>query len=244
MQKEKALLEICLSPALLDLYDLKDTIVVVIDIFRATTTMSVAMANGAASIYPFKKVEECLAFKKQKPDVISAGERNGIIVEGMDKGNSPAEFSVDIINDKSLALTTTNGTKILHMSMAAEEIVIGSFVNIDNVVAYLKKKNQKVLLACAGWKDKVNMEDSLFAGAVASALKNDFHIQCDSSKMCMDLWSLTDKGNRLYEVLKGSSHYNRLSGFGAHKDLVICTSLNTHPCLPVYQDGKIINILK
>lgn len=245
MQNKKPLLEVCLSPALLHLYDLKDTTVVVIDIFRATTTMCVAFAHGAHKIYPFLEIQDCLNFKAQHPNVISAGERNGQLIEGMDKGNSPSDYPFSFINNKEMALTTTNGTKVLHMSSEADEIIIGSFVNLNNITTYLKNKGQKVLLACAGWKDKVNMEDALFAGAVAYNLKNDFLMLCDTTKMSMQLWENTQEGKFLLETLKTSSHYNRLMQFGAEEDLQICTSLNTHPCLPIYhKEGFITNAIK
>lgn len=240
------ILETCLSPSLLELYDLENTNVVVIDIFRATTTMNVAFANGASKIYPFLKVEDCQEFKNANPEIISAGERNGKLLDGMDKGNSPADFPEEVISGKVLGLTTTNGTKILHMSHKknAKEIIIGAFVNIDNVVNYLKMQNRKVLLACAGWKDKVNMEDTLFAGALAHALKDSFHIDCDASKIAMQYWENTDYGKNLYAALKNSNHYKRLHKLGAGKDILTCTTLNTHPCLAVFnKDGYLSNLI-
>jgi len=240
------ILETCLSPSLLNLYDLEDTIVIVIDIFRATTTMSVAFANGASKIYPFLNVDDCKEFKKANPEIISAGERNGKLLEGMDKGNSPADFPTEVISGKVLGLTTTNGTKILHMSFNknAKEIIVGAFVNINNVIDYLKKQNKKVLLACAGWKDKVNMEDTLFAGAVAYALKDSFQIDCDASKIAMQYWKSTDYGKNLYNALKSSNHYNRLHKLGAGEDIITCTSLNTHPCLAIFnKEGYLSNML-
>lgn len=241
MQQDKPILEVCYSPALLHLYDIKNTIVVVIDIFRATTTICVALANGAHKIHPFLEVEECLSFKAAHPQVISAGERDGKIIEGMDRGNSPSDYSPSFILDQEIALTTTNGTKVLHMSSDAEQIIIGSFVNLSTVVNYLKSQNKKVLLACAAWKDKVNMEDTLFAGAVVHALQDDFEILCDSAKMSQSLWASTHDGEKLYEVLKDSSHYRRLSHFGAEKDLIICSSINTHPCLPIFMDSSYLS---
>lgn len=234
MQKDKPILEVCFSPALLHLFDLKNTIVVVIDIFRATTTICVAIANGAHKIYPFLEVDDCLDFKAKHPHVISAGERDGKIIDGMDRGNSPSDYPTSFIQQKEIALTTTNGTKVLHMSSDAEQIIIGSFVNLQTVIDYLKSQNKKVLLACAAWKDKVNMEDTLFAGAVVNALQDDFEVLCDSAKMSQQLWKTTNNGAQLYEILKESSHYRRLSRFGAQNDLKICTTLNSHPSLPIF----------
>src|SRR5690554_809498 len=173
--KKMPILEVCFSPALLHLYDLKNTVVVVIDIFRATSTICAALYNGAEKVIPIASVEECLSYKVD-PEVITAGERDGKIIEGLKNGNSPLEYDPEIIKGKTLVLTTTNGTKMLHMSKAAEQIIIGSFLNLNKVCDYLISQNKKALLACSAWKDRVNMEDTLFAGAVAHQVQNHFTV--------------------------------------------------------------------
>jgi 2-phosphosulfolactate phosphatase len=234
--KEKPLLEVCLSPALLHLYHTQNTIVVIIDIFRATSTIAAALHNGAHSIFPVASVQECINMKNELVDCIIAGERDGKVAEGLEHGNSPLEYPSSFIKGKKLALTTTNGTKLLHMVNDAHIIVTGSFLNLSAVCGYLVLQNKKVLLACAAWKDRINMEDTLFAGMVVKKIKNYFTINCDSANMALQLTSSV-KDDNILDVLKTSSHYKRLAGYGLIKDMEYCTTTDLHPVVPYY-DGK------
>ena len=231
-------LEVCLSPALLHLYDTNNCNVVIIDIFRATSTITAALHNGAACVIPVATVEECIAIGNQTPNSITAGERDGKVATGLAYGNSPFEYPADFINGKTLVLTTTNGTKLLHMVKGASKIIIGSFLNLDAVIDFLKKDDKPVVLGCAAWKDRFNLEDTLFAGAVASALQQDFNINCDSARAAIHLHEAS-KGEYL-AFLKNSSHYNRLSGYGLIKDLEYCTSTNLHPIVPILKGDKLV----
>src|ERR671912_2310006 len=165
----KPTLYTCLSPALLHLYDVKNTIVVVIDVLRATSTIATALHNGAREIIPVDSVERCIQLGTQI-ECITAGERDGQVAPGLQYGNSSFEYPQEFIKGKILVLTTTNGTKLLHMVLAkgATEIITGSFLNFSSVCDHLAEQQKNVVLACAGWKDKVNIEDTIFAGAVVS----------------------------------------------------------------------------
>src|SRR5678815_4836369 len=148
-----------LSPALLHLYDVNNTIVVVIDVLRATSTIATALYNGAREIIPVDSVERCIQLGKEL-DCITAGERDGHIAEGLQYGNSPFEYPRSFVGGKTLVLTTTNGTKLLHMALdnGASGIITGAFVNISAVCDFLSAQKQNVILGCAAWKDRVNME--------------------------------------------------------------------------------------
>src|SRR5690606_13994861 len=138
--------------------------------------------NGATSVIPVATVEECIELGLNITNSITAGERNGNIVEGLQHGNSPSEYSRDFVNGKILVLTTTNGTRLLHMVSGASAIVTGSFLNLGAICDFLVQKNKNVLLACAGWKDRFNLEDTLFAGAVINCVADHFDVNCDSAK--------------------------------------------------------------
>ncbi|RYD69877.1 MAG: 2-phosphosulfolactate phosphatase, partial [Sphingobacteriales bacterium] len=112
----KPTLNTCLSPALLQLFDLTNSIVVIIDVLRATSTIATALHNGAKAIVPVDSVAECIRIGKQI-EAITAGERDGQIAEGLGYGNSPFEYPEDFVKGKTLVLTTTNGTKLLHMAL-------------------------------------------------------------------------------------------------------------------------------
>jgi 2-phosphosulfolactate phosphatase len=236
---EKPGLEVCLSPALLHLYDTKGAIVVIIDIFRATSTITAALHNGAKCVIPVASVTECIEIGAGIPGSLTAGERDGKIAEGLLHGNSPLEYPADFIGGKTLVLTTTNGTRLLHKVQGASLIVIGSFLNLDALSEFLLKQDKKVLLACASWKDKFNLEDTLFAGAVISKLQEQFEINCDSARAARLLFNASGGGNFI-EFLKDSSHYKRLSSFGLRQDMEYCLAPNLHPVVPFLRGREII----
>lgn len=244
MNQEKKLpqLNTVLSPALLSLYDLSSNVVVIIDVLRATSTIATALYNGAKEIIPVASVAECIKLGKQL-DVITAGERDGQVAEGLQYGNTPFQYDENFIKGKTLVLTTTNGTKLLHMALAAnaEEIVTGSFCNLSAVSDYLIQQNKNVILACAAWKNKVNLEDTLLAGAIIANIKNSFSINCDASAIAETLYQQAQ--DNLYEFMKNknASHYHRLMGFGLEKDLRYCLTINNANVLCIYKNGRLVN---
>lgn len=242
MNSTKPSLYTCLSPALLHLYDVSNSIVVVIDVLRATSTIATALHNGAAEIIPIDNVAECIRMGKEL-NAITAGERDGQVAEGLQYGNSPFEYPTEFIKAKTLVLTTTNGTKLLHMALAngATEIITGSFPNITAVCNHLLAENKNVILACAAWKDKVNIEDTLFAGAVVNSMKEHFTIQCDSSQMAESLYMTAQPD--LYEFMKerNATHYHRLTKYHLEKDIRYCLTNDSAPALPLYMQGKLVN---
>ena len=230
-----------LSPALLHLYNVRECIVVVIDILRATSTIATALYNGAKEVIPVDSVEKCIRLGKEMA-CITAGERDGQIAEGLQYGNSSFEYPREFVQGKILVLTTTNGTKLLHMALAkgATEIITGSFLNFSAVCDHLREEKKNVILACAGWKDKVNIEDTLFAGAVISRLKDGFEINCDASNMAATLY--LQGRDDLYTFLKrnNASHYHRLMNFGLERDIRLCLTPDVANVLPYYQNERLM----
>lgn len=241
MNTGKPTLYTSLSPALLHLYDVSMSIVVIIDVLRATSTIATVLNNGAKHIIPVDSVAECIRLGKQI-EGITAGERDGRIAEGLVHGNSPFEYPAEFIKGKTLVLTTTNGTKLLHMALekGAKAIITGSFPNLSAVCDYLIAMKMPVILGCAAWKDRVNIEDTLFAGAVISRIKEHFTINCDSSQMAETMYN--DAKDDLYEFmkLKNASHYQRLTNFGLEKDIRYCLTPDCANALCLYDGGKLI----
>jgi len=229
-----------LSPRLLELYDVSNSIVVIIDVFRATSTIATALYNGATKVIPVDNVEQCIAMGKNL-NAITAGERDGKIIAGLQHGNSPAEYYREFIQNKTLVLTTTNGTRLLHMALAkgASEVVTGSFPNISAVCDHLLEMNKRVILGCSGWKDRFNLEDTLFAGAVIQRLKNYFTINgCDSSLMAENMYGLHK--HHLYNFIQQTSHWHRLAAYGLEKDLEYCVTEDGANVLPLYTNSALI----
>ncbi len=233
-----------LSPALLPLYDVSSSIVVIIDVLRATSTIATALYNGAKCVIPVDSVQKCIEIGRQI-EGITAGERDGKIAEGLEYGNSPFEYPREFIAGKTLVLTTTNGTKLLHMALekGAQQIITAAFSNLDAVCAYLQERKQPVILGCSAWKDRVNIEDTLLAGAIIHRIGSAYDINCDSSKIAQTLY--LDGKKDLYAFMKkqNASHFQRLSGYGLEEDIRYCLTPNVAGALPVYAEGKLTSDL-
>ena len=233
-------LHTCISPALLHLYDLSNSVVVIIDVFRATSTIAAALHNGARAVIPVDSVPKAIEISKNIGG-IAAGERDGKIAEGLQYGNSPLEYPRSFIENQTLVLTTTNGTRLLQMALDknADTIISGSFPNLSAVCDFLIAENKNVVLGCAGWKDRFNLEDSLFAGAVIHRIQNKFQIHCDSSLMAKTLYQTHQSD--LIGFAPQLTHYHRLvERFGLIEDIKYCLTADGAPVLPLYQDGKLI----
>lgn len=235
----KPALHTILSPGLLNLYEVKDSIVVIIDVFRATSTIATALYNGAAKVIPVAKVEDCIAIGKEL-NAVTAGERDGKIIEGLQHGNSPAEYPASFIKGKILVLTTTNGTKLLHMALdhGASEVITGSFPNLSVVCGHLVKANKNVILGCSAWKNRFNMEDTMFAGAVIHRIKEHFTVRCDSSMMAEDMYNLHK--HDMNSFIRKTTHWHRLASYGLEKDLEYCVTPDVANVLPEYKDGALV----
>ena len=238
MNKE---IEVVLTPALLPLYQVTGKTVVVIDILRATSSMCVAFKTGVNKILPVSTPEECSLFKDF--DFLCASERNAVKLPGFDMGNSPFEFQNPLIKDRNIAFTTTNGTKAIKQSkeLGAAQIVVGSFLNLDVLCKWLMHQPNDIILLCAGWKDKVNLEDTLFAGAVIAQLKNNITLHCDSGLMAEQLY-ISMKDSLEVDVRK-SSHAQRFKALhAAEDDVQFCLQLNSAPVLPIMQGEYLVNM--
>jgi 2-phosphosulfolactate phosphatase len=229
-------IDVCLSPELMHLYTVHDRTVVVVDILRATSCMTTAFAHGIASITPFAKMEDCLALKDK--GYFTAGERDGKKVEGFDLGNSPFEYMDEKLKGQKIAFTTTNGTQAIAKSIGAQEIIIGSFLNLSAVADYLLKGANNVLVVCAGWKGRVNLEDTLFAGALVELLKEHTQPDCDAPVAAQHLYNQAK--HDMVDFLKDSSHVRRLAKLNIYKDIQFCLTADQYTVVPVLKDGVLV----
>lgn len=234
----KKTVDVCLSPDLLHLYNLEDKIVVVVDILRATSCMTTAIAHGVKSIIPVASLEECN--KLRAKGCLAAAERDGKIAAGFDLGNSPFSYMDESINGKDLAVTTTNGTLAIKKSEKAVQVLIGSFLNLSILSEYLIQQPQDILIVCAGWKGKVNLEDSLFAGALIERLDGHCDLACDAPLAAVTLYK-TVKDN-LVGFLANSSHVKRLKKLDIEKDITFCLQEDLYPVIPVLKRGKLVKL--
>lgn len=231
-------IEVCFTPALLHLYDIRESIVVVIDIFRATSSICYGIDNGAEAIIPVATVEACQGFCNQ--GYLLAAERNGEVVAGFDFGNSPFAYTSEKVAGKTVVLTTTNGTHAIHESLAASQIVIGSFLNLSALSGWLATQDRNVLLLCAGWKNKFNLEDTVFAGAVVNKLKEVSYKLDDAAIAAEDMYLMAK--DDLNGYLKKTSHSERLKKLGIEEDIRFCLSVDICHSIPVLDGEKLIKM--
>lgn len=217
-------IEVCLTPDLIHQHELEGKIVVVVDIFRATSCIVTGLANGVSAIKPVGEIDE--TFELGKQGYFMAGERGGKKVDGFDMGNSPFEYMEEKLSEKKVAISTTNGSKAILKSSGAEKILIGAFLNLKATVAYLLEANKSVVVHCAGWKGTVNIEDTLYAGALIDELLEEMEMAGDSAVVAHQLYVGNHENT---EAIAGeSSHAKRLAGFGVEKDLVFCMTENEY----------------
>lgn len=230
-------IEVCLSPELIHLYDSRGKIVIIVDIFRASSTIVAALANGVSSITPFKDLNACKAM--QEKGFIIAGERDGKQAKGFDLGNSPLAYLKGIYKEKELAITTTNGTNAIDtIGEEASQVLIGAFINLNATVSYLKNTKEDLLIYCAGWKGKFNLEDSLYAGALADSLDSYYVTECDSTLAFRTLYQTQRKN--LKDFISNASHTKRLQNQDIEKDIDFCLSLDLYNAVALVEKGKII----
>ena len=225
-------------PTMISERDVKDRCVVMADILRASTTMINALANGIEVIFPQAEIDESrkLAAELGK-DALIGGERNGKIVDGFDCGNSPLEYTPEVVSGKSLVLCTTNGTFTLDYCRPASHILIGGFVNLSRVVDELLNHDY-VTIACAGTNRMVTDEDVLFAGAVAHRIQElvpDLQL-CDSAKVAISRWESVinqTEHDALYQAMAKSHGGRNLMKLEYDHDVRFCSNIDTVPVLPI-----------
>ncbi len=231
-------IEVCFSPELIHLHDLENKIIVVVDIFRATSTMMAALANGVTSITPVADLETCRLMAHE--GYVIAGERNGKIEAGFQLGNSPLAYLDGSFANQKIAMTTTNGTVALEKSKVnSAEVLIGAFVNLAATAAYLRSKENNVLIHCAGWKGKFNLEDSLYAGALVSLLSESFEFDCDGSIAMKSLYEVNK--DDLSGFLAQASHAKRLQNHNIEADIDFCLSLNLYPIIGILRGQELVS---
>jgi 2-phosphosulfolactate phosphatase len=233
-------LDVCLTPALIPLYKVEDYTVVIIDIFRATSSICYGIENGAEAIIPVSEVEECAAYREKGGDYLLAAERNGEVVAGFDFGNSPFSYTAEKVAGKTVVLTTTNGTHALHLSRRAKQVLIGSFLNITSLCNYLRGREGNILLVCAGWQNNFNLEDTLFAGAVIEQLKDSGYTLDDPAIAANDLFQIGR--NDISQYLSKTSHGERLRKLGIEKDIEFCLQIDLTTAIPILQGEKLVKL--
>ena len=233
--------EVCFSPVSWPLFEKENSVVIVTDVFRATTAICAAFENGVRAIIPVESVRESEYWKKE--GYITAGERNGITLECADFGNSPYNFMEPELRGKVISMNTTNGTRAIRLAAEkGNETLIGAFSNLSAVSRYAVARKKDIVILCAGWKDRFSMEDALFAGAVAGKIISEgqgrFFSKCDSAIASHELWQLAAPDPLRF--IEKAAHRHRLKKMGLDEVIPYCFRQNVTEKVPRYQSGRLV----
>mgnify|MGYP000317709263 CR=1 FL=1 len=230
-------LEVCFSPALYELYHNPEAVVVVVDILRATSAICTAFMNGARHIIPVGSLEEARDLK-EKGHLVAA-ERDGIVLDFADFGNSPYNFTPDRVRQNDIVYSTTNGTNAIHKAAGSYAVGVGAYLNLSALAEWVVRKDRDVVILCAAWKDKFSLEDSLFAGALASILlqTGSYSSICDSVRASLDLWEMARPD--VYQYILKAAQKERLAKNGLDDVIEFCHTPDLTNIVPFLKDQRL-----
>jgi len=219
--------------------DLKDRNVIIIDVLRATSVIATALNNGAISVQTVAEIEQAFALKKNNPNVLLAGERDAIKIDGFNFGNSPLEMTVEAIAGKELIMCTSNGTKAVAVSSQAKSILAASFINMQSIVDTLSVLNEDFVIICSGTNGRFSLDDGLAAGMLIhriSANKEDLHVSDSGLAMAL----IAEHSIKIHKTLSDCYHLKLLKHRGFQADIDYCLSADIIPTVAKYIDGKFV----
>ncbi len=233
---------VCYSPLSWHLFAPERALVIVADVFRATTAMCAAFENQVRAIIPLETIAESEDYKAR--GYICAGERDGKTLDCADFGNSPYNFMDPALRGKVLTMNTTNGTRAIRMASAGDNLVlIGALTNLSAVCDHAVSAQKDVVIFCAGWKDRFSMEDTLFAGAAVQKIiesgQGSFHTTCDSAIAAVDLWTLAAPDPVAY--IQKAAHRHRLKKLGLDDIIEYSLTPDATSVVPIYHNDRLIN---
>jgi 2-phosphosulfolactate phosphatase len=215
----------------------RNATVIVVDVLRATSVIITALNNGAKSVVPVTSVEEALSTKKKLESVVLGGERRAQKIEGFDLSNSPLEYKSEVIHDRNVVITTTNGTKAISKSSAANKIYIGALINAKAVSSKAVKNEKDIIIVNAGTNGVFSMDDFITGGAIIDEIlsEQDYELT-DIAKTALVIYR-SHKDIKSY--VKGAAHYKILVDLGLEEDIDYCLQKDLFNIVPEYKDGII-----
>ena len=230
-------IEVCFSPAIFREFKNPDAITVVVDILRATSAIVTAFMNGVSRIIPVETLQEAEEYKKK--GYLVAAERDGLVQPFADFGNSPFNFTRERVANREIVYSTTNGTQAIHEARDCYSIVIGAYLNFTALADWLISQERDIIVLCAAWKNKFNLEDTLFAGALAEhILRNPMYTTiCDSTHASIDLYR-TAKNDILGYIEKAAQRH-RLKKNNLDDVIEYCHTFDLTSLIPAFEKDSI-----
>jgi 2-phosphosulfolactate phosphatase len=227
--------------------DLRKTLCVVFDVLRATSSMVTALARGAVGIIPVQELDEALSIRRREPDVLLAGERDGVRITSdltgsiaFDLGNSPREFTSETVKGKTIVMTTTNGTRGLRACAAAQTVLAGSFLNLTATAEFIRRANpSNVVVVCSGTFEEAAHEDTLAAGALCDLLYDQGFEGADSALMALRLFQL-ERADLPAAIAQSRNARRLLSRPPLRDDVAFCLQRDEFPLIAeLGKDGMV-----
>ena len=247
-------LEVLFTPAdfaALRQRDLGDTVCIAFDVLRATSSMVTALHHGAAALIPVEEIPEALELRRRSPGLLLAGERQGLLIDGaqtgeapFDFGNSPREFTREKVAGRTIAITTTNGTRALRACQGAKRVLVGSLLNLGSTVTRLQAEHpSNTLVVCSGTFEEAAYEDVLAAGALCDAVwPGEPGGIADSALMARELYR--QAGNDLMGALSRARNGRKLLSIpNLREDVAFCARRDAMPItVEMLPDGRVVAV--
>ncbi len=236
-------IDLYFTPSEIGEKDLSEKLVIVVDVLRATTTTTVALANGAREIIPVASIDAAGELKQKlgREHVLLCGERDGQKIEGFDLGNSPAEYEPKTVKDKALIFCSTNGSRAMLKGGQGAVCLIGGLVNLSEVVRFALREDKDVAIVCSGAAGKFSFEDAVTGGKYVSELEKKLGRELeknDGAKAAHYLYRREEAD--LYSALRNSFHGRFLVTLGFESDIREAAKVDSIPIVPVLAEGRII----
>ena len=228
--------------------DYKLKTVIIIDVLRASSTIVTAFSNGCKSIITKPDIKSARKYKDSDPEILLGGERKGLKVDGFDLGNSPLEYAKQVVKNKNLVLTTTNGTKAVESARYAKNILIGCFLNLESVVKSALDYEDDIIILCAGNDGRFSLEDTFCAGLMLReittmnktiTLEDGAFFTFKAFKQIITNESQTTNTG-IFKIISQTRHGKRLQSLNFFEDLKYCARLNQLSIVPKLSGGKFI----
>lgn len=234
--------EVFLTSSAVTQEDVKGRTVIVIDVLRASSTIATALANGARAVVPVPDMAEAgkLASNLDPSSYLLGGERGGEKIEGYHLGNSPLEYSQRRVCDRTIVFNTTNGTVAIAQARDAQHLVVGSLLNAGRVVDFVREKGRNVAVICAGWRNRVALEDTLCAGLILSRLWHDEEPALRSDTAHIAFTQYQNDRDTLVSALRRCNHAQWLVSRGYGEDVEYCLQIDKLSVLPYFDDNRLV----
>jgi len=230
-------MDVCFSPEMVTSHSLKHKTVVVADILRASSSITAGIQGGVQAIRPVEQIHRRHYW--QERGYLLGGERGGVMIDGFDLGNAPMDYLKAGAKKQKIIMTTTNGTRAIQASKHADQLLVGSFLNLEAIAEFLQNDRPSLLVVCSGWQGTPSLEDSLFAGALLERLGPGYSTPVsDGARLAITNYRYHQ--DRILEAVRESSHGQRLLDMNREEDIEFCLQESIYPVVPILRGEEIV----